>query len=130
MKIKYSVDEKTGTTYAYATGLGECADGVNYLVAWELVDNGYLKRSDVFYTKNVAQGFASTSHVKGKDEYDAEIGRCVARDKVLAKYYRFQAKALSAYKKALHEYLDGKVEGCLHFATVKQGNAEGRLETY
>lgn len=133
MKINYTKATDEGYIYAYPTDFGgefgDCADGVDPFVADYLISRGLLKKNDVFYTHDVANGFKSRSHVKGTDEFDEVTGQRVARDKLLSKYYAFQKNALAAYKKALEKLLD-RVDGEKEFAEKKVENASKRLENY
>lgn len=133
MKINYTEATDEGSIYAYPTDFGgefgDCADGVDPFVADYLVSRGLLKKSDVFYTADIANGFKSRSRAKGSDEFDKLTGQRVARDKLLVKYYKFQARALDAYKAALEQLLE-QVDGEKEFAENKVKNAGKRLENY
>lgn len=133
MKINYTKATDEGRIYAYPTDFGgefgDCADGVDPFVAEYLVSRGLLKKTDVFYTHDIANGFKSRSRAKGTDEFDELTGKRVARDKLLTKYYTFQKHALAAYKEALEKLIE-RVDGEKDFAENKIENANKRLEKY
>lgn len=123
MRIGYQLDEDTRTTYAYTTyGEFEDLEGTDFGVAYGLMDRGYLKQSDVCERK-----FVSKARNGGSDEFDAETGRQVARDKLLVKYYGYVGDKLDAYIAALEKEL-ARAKGTQEFAKSKVENATRRLE--
>lgn len=116
MDIKYYADAENGRVYAIGTGKKGFAEGIDPAVAEFMIAHGYVLRKDLVVPQ-ITRGLAQ---VQEPDEYDYEIGRAIARDKVLTKHYKRVGRALAAYQAGIKEmskansarrdYCDDKVE--------------------
>lgn len=123
MDIKYYADAENGRVYAIGTGKRGFAEGIDPAVAEFMIAHGYVLRKDLtvpLITRGVAQ-------VQAPDVYDYEVGRSIARDKVLAKHYKRVGKALAAYQEGLKKMSRANTARC-DYCKTKVANAEERLD--
>mgnify|MGYP000883442258 FL=1 len=68
------------------------------------LDNmGFMKEKDYRLTHDRLKGLTSKAVCSSEDEFDEKIGRQVARDKLLRRYYEFCNTALNKYMLALDQ---------------------------
>ena len=101
VKIGYSLDKKTKTTYAFVKAAPEYPDGIDWYLIMRLDALNLMKERDYRLTHERLKGFTSKAVCNSEDEFDEETGRQVARDKLLRKYYIFCRGALDEYYEAL-----------------------------
>lgn len=127
MKLKYFKDENTGAILAKSMHQGDnfgYAEGIVPELAWGLEDQGVVNRRALREIPSLSSWANAFEEV---DDYDEEVGRAVARDKVLVKYYQRLANKYDVMADALQKMVDDykwRSEHC-----VKQGQrAQDRLD--
>lgn len=125
MKINYYYcnDDKTLAVTRYEGSV--MPEGIDERIADSLIAKGFLNKSKA----NPIPVLTACSAPHGTDEPDDEVGREVARDKVLVKYYTKLQCKLGDYADALCREVD-RVNALIEFSAERVENAESRLERY
>lgn len=97
MNIKYVIIKEKGIVKAYPVVEGEYAEGIDPNVAETLIEKHGVSKKSLMIPKNLV-GIAK---LHPEDVYDEEVGKDIARDKLLIAYNRELLKALDVYSKGL-----------------------------
>lgn len=91
-------------------------DGYYYISRFWLEEN-----ASEHYLKQLSNGFYGIAKCHNKDKFDIEIGKEIARKKLLSKYYRFERHMLMSANKYLIqnfksyiEKIDKRMDLCEH----------------
>ena len=123
MDIKYVVIKEKGIVKAYPVTKGEYAEGIDENVANTLVaKHGVSKKS-----LTIPANLVGVAKVHPEDTYSEELGKKIARDKLLVAYNRELNKALEVYSAGLVKML-AIVHSRKKSAKNKIVNAKSRLE--
>ena len=127
MNIKYVFNPDTEATGAVAIKYaGSCAEGIEPMIAAGLVNKGYVKPAELVPIQTI-RTWAKPKD--GVDTFDENVGKEVARDKLLIAYYNRLAAKHDAYVKALEKELASATRNA-NYIKKKKKNAEERLKMY
>jgi hypothetical protein len=123
MDIKYVVIKEKGIVKAYPVTKGEYAEGIDKGVAEVLVSKYGISKK----TLTVPSNLVGIAKLHPDDTYNEEIGKKIARDKLLVAYNRELNKALEVYSTGLVKLL-AVVHSKTNSSKNKILNAKSRLE--
>ena len=127
MNIKYIFNPDTEATGAVAIKYdGSCAEGIEPMIATGLANKGYVKSTTLAPIQTI-RTWAKPK--EGTDTFDANVGKDVARDKLLVAYYDRLSAKHDAYVAALEKELESATRNAAYIKKKKK-NAEERLKTY
>ena len=101
MDIKYVVIESKGLVKAFPVTNSEYAEGIDAAVASTLIAKHGVSKNSLTMPDNMV-GIAK---LHPDDAFDVEIGKAIARDRLLTVYNKNLEKALSTYQKGLERML-------------------------
>lgn len=101
MDIKYVVIESKGLVKAFPVTNSEYAEGIDVGVANTLITKHGVSKNSLTMPDNMV----GVAKLHPDDKFDVEVGKAIARDRLLTVYNKNLEKALSTYQKGLERML-------------------------
>lgn len=121
MRINYYINDELELVTAVAVYDEAYPSFIEPVIAEQILALGKLEPRDL----EMPTGMKSFAKPHGEDNYDPEVGKEVARDKLLAKYYEKLSVVQANYAAGLADLAAAAEERSQFFATKAQ-NAEDR----